>query len=432
MPPKSWLDDLIYQHSEFESPLNFWRWAGLASIAAVLKDNVYLRQRMFNLYPNIYVMFHADSGLKKGPPVNVAKKLVKEVGNTKIISGRSSIQGILRKLGESVSQPGGKIKGGACGFICSSELSSSLVDDPAATDILTDLYDRSYNDGDWNSLLKSEEFTLKDATVSMLTATNEAHSTNFLERKDVSGGFLARTFIIYENEENRPNSLIVTYEKAEDQIDYKKMAEYLRVLSTLRGPFTPLGSPIETELHKKSKINPYTKYEEFFTPAGLLYEEWYETFKKEVKGVKDPTGTLNRFGTSVLKVAMLLSLSMEPKLEINEDAMAEAIQICEKLVGNARKVTFGRPDGDVTDGNRKKLLLLELMQRETHTISHAQLNKKYWMQGTTKEWEETAISLAHAEIIVIEPVGSQVVYRMTETAYMELKHRMEGKKLGTT
>lgn len=425
MPPnQSWLNDLIALHSKFESPLNFWRWAGLAAISAVLKDNVYIKQHMFNLYPNIYVMFHADSGLKKGPPVNLAKKLVKEVGNTKIISGRSSIQGILRKLGENVSAPGGKIRGGAAGFICSSELSSSLVDDPAATDILTDLYDRSYNDGDWNSLLKAEEFSLKNATVSMLTATNEAHSLSFLEKKDIGGGFLARTFIIYENEENRPNSLIVP---SDTEIDYKQLATYLHQLATLRGPFISLGSLVETDKHTHTKINPYTEQTEYFTPAGKVYEDWYENFKKEVKGVKDPTGTLNRFGSSVLKVAMLVSLSEEPVLEISEDSMYEAIKICERLVGNARKVTFGRPDGDVTDGNRKKLLLLELMQREGHTISHAQLNKKYWMQGTTKEWEETAISLAHAEIIKIEPMGAQVLYRMTETAYQELKARMEGR-----
>jgi len=425
MPPKSWLHDLIQAHAQFESPLPFWKWAGLVSISAVVKDNVYLTQEMFNLYPNIYVMFHADSGLKKGPPVNLAKKLVQGVGNTKIISGRSSIQGILRKLGESKSVPGGKIKGGACGFICSSELSSSLVDDPAATDILTDLYDRSYNAGDWDSLLKGEEFALKDATVVMLSATNEAHSAEFLERKDVAGGFLARTFIIYESEENRPNSLIV---KRDKRIDYEGFIEYLREIANLRGEFLPLAVETEDAHHPISKINDYTGVTEYYTPAGIAYEDWYTNFKKEVKGVKDSTGTLNRFGASVLKVAMLISLSKVPVLEITEDAMMEAIKTCETLVGNARKVTFGRAEGDPNDATRKKLMLLELMQRETHSITHAQLNKKFWMQGTTKEWEETAISLAHAEVIEIKPMGpNNVLYTMLPQAYEDLKSRFEGR-----
>lgn len=432
MPPnRSWLNELIFAHSQFESPLNFWRWAGLAAISAVVKDNVYLAQEMFNLYPNIYVMFHADSGLKKGPPVNLAKKLVAGVGNTKIISGRSSIQGILRKLSENTSKPGGKVSGGATGFICSSELSSSLVDDPAATDILTDLYDRSYNAGDWNSLLKGEEFGLKDATVTMLTATNEAHSAEFLERKDVSGGFLARTFIIYENEENRPNSLIV---KREKRIDYDNFIMYLRELSLLRGEFIPLAVEKEDDHHPISKINPYTEQIEYYTLAGIAYEDWYANFKKEVKGVKDNTGTLNRFGASVLKVAMLLSLSKANVLEITEDAMLEAIKTCETLVGNARKVTFGKAEGDPSDATRKKLILLELMQRDTHSITHAQLNKKFWMQGTAQEWEVTAVSLARAEIIEIKQMGpNNVLYVMKPEAYEDLKSRFEGRtKIGQT
>ena len=190
----------------------------------------------------------------------------------------------------------------------------------------------------------------------------------------------------------------------------------------------PLGSNIPTDNHKRKRVNEYSHQTEYFTNAGLVYEEWYATFKKEIKGYKDPTGTINRFGASVLKVAMLLSLSREPKLEIHEEAMDEAIQICTKLVGNARKVTFGRAEGDVSDGNRKKILILELMQRETHEISHTHLNKKFWMQGTTKEWEETALSLASAEIIEIIPVEGQTVnYRMTEKAYTEIKESLDGR-----
>jgi hypothetical protein len=86
----SWVEHIVEEHKEFESPLSFWRWAALAAISAVVKDSVWInRGTMYDLYPNIYVMFHAESGLKKGPPVALAKKLVKEVNNTRIISVRS-------------------------------------------------------------------------------------------------------------------------------------------------------------------------------------------------------------------------------------------------------------------------------------------------------------------------------------------------------
>ena len=93
----NWLTSLVDQHNELESPRSFWFWAGLAAISAVVKDNIWINKQIYNLYPNIYVMFHADSGLKKGPPVSMSKQLVKAVNNTRIISGRSSIQAILKE-----------------------------------------------------------------------------------------------------------------------------------------------------------------------------------------------------------------------------------------------------------------------------------------------------------------------------------------------
>src|SRR6266852_3118151 len=97
----NWLDLLLAQHAELEAPLSFYYWAGIATISAVVKDNVWLdRGKLYNLYPNVFIMLHAKSGLKKGPPVALARRLVEKVNNTRVISGRSSIQGILADLKE--------------------------------------------------------------------------------------------------------------------------------------------------------------------------------------------------------------------------------------------------------------------------------------------------------------------------------------------
>src|SRR6188768_3917567 len=235
----TWLEKLLSQHSELESPTNFWLWGGVAAISAVVKDNVWLDRQIYNLYPNIYVMFHAESGLKKGPPISMAKQLVRAVGGTRIISGRSSIQGILKELGTAQTQPGGKVINKSTAFICSSELTSSIVEDKVATDILTDLYDRQYNIGEWRSLLKMESFNLKDPTISMLTATNDAHSTDFFGKKDIHGGYFARTFVISENKRHRSNSLLVPLKNPPKYIE---SIEYLKEVAKLAGPFAPLGS----------------------------------------------------------------------------------------------------------------------------------------------------------------------------------------------
>lgn len=424
----TWLDDFVAQHSELESPISFWRWAALASISAVIKDQVWMDRYLHYLYPNIYVMLHADSGLKKGPPISAAKQLVGAVGNTRIISGRSSIQGILKKLSEAETKPGGTVIKKAVAFICSSELSSSIVEDKVATTILTDLYDRQYNQGEWQSLLKMETFNLVDPTITMLTATNESHSDDFFSKKDVSGGYFARTFIVYESKRNRPNSLIAPLT---DKPDYKKSAVYLKELAQLNGPFEPMASnirdgPYTHEKIKETRHGPKTFY---FTDSGILYDNWYDTFLTEVDNlsIKDETGTLNRFPDSVLKVAMLISLSREPVLRIGPESMREAIDLCESLVGNVRKTTMGKSKLDDVNAARKVILIRELMKAPDHQITFRELNKKHWMHGNMEVWNDVVRSLEAAGNIVIDTNAAGVMLRMTEEAYQDWDRFLKGK-----
>lgn len=419
----NWVEHIVDEHKEFESPLSFWRWAAISAISAVVKDQVWISRQIYNLYPNIYVMFHAESGLKKGPAVSCAKRLVRAVGNTRIISGRSSIQGILKELGTAHSQPGGKVVKGSVAFICSSELSSSIVEDKVATTILTDLYDRNYNVGEWRSLLKMETFDLKDPTITMLTATNEAHSDAFFVRRDIKGGYFARTFIIYESQENRSNSLLVPLQ---NPIDYTRDAEYLKQLAKLNGEFRSLASRDEREEWKEPYRDRTTDELAYYSPAGIIYQDWYDNFKESLKTARDPTGTLNRFGDSVMKVAMLLSLARAPDLIISEDAMTEAIATCEKLVGNIRRTTLGKTEDEATNAVRKTLLIHELMGRDNHAISRTQLNRKFWIQGNSDEWDVCVQSFADAGMVTIETVGNQVIVKMTESSVKEYDNFFKG------
>jgi len=422
----TWLEKLLAQHNELESPTNFWLWGGLAAISAVVKDNVWLNRQIYNLYPNIYVMFHAESGLKKGPPISMAKQLVRGVGGTRIISGRSSIQGILKELGTAQTQPGGKVISKSTAFICSSELTSSIVEDKVATDILTDLYDRQYNYGEWRSLLKMESFNLKDPTISMLTATNEAHSTDFFGKKDLHGGYFARTFVVTETKRNRANSLLVPLTNPPN---YTESIEYLKEVAKLAGPFQPLALNEANEQCTIPHVELETGQTNYFTEAGLLYQEWYEDFIEtmQFQEVKDETGTLNRFGDSVLKVAMLLSLSRSPELVIDTDSMKAAIAYCEKLVGNVREMTYGKKGLSDAKG-LKNLVLLELLARNGHQISRPMLLKRMWAHyKEATELDEIMMSFDQAGMIKTESLGNQIIYIMQENMVGELKRMFAGK-----
>lgn len=409
----SFISDLMDSTEELEPPRSFWYWSALTAISAVVKDKVWLPRGgdYYNLYPNIYVMFHADSGLKKGPPVSLAKGLVQKVGCTRVISGRSSIQGILKELGTAYTKPGGIVDTKSTAFICSSELSSSIVEDKAAATILTDLFDRHYNEGEWKSLLKMESFELKDPTITMLTATNESHNEEFFGRRDVQGGFFARTFIIHETEENGINSLIYPIK---NPINKDKMVLYLKDLTKLNGPFLPLGS-----------------VDRVATPAGKLYNDWYIDFKDTIRTqkIKDETGTINRFGDAVLKVAMLIALSKDnTRLEITIDSMQEAINQCEKLIGNIRRVTHGQK-GKSQYTQQKALVIHELLGRNPHVITRQQLLQKYWMHFDTTTFDEIIYpSLNTAGIINMENNAGIIMYVMPDDQVESLTKFFEGKK----
>lgn len=424
----SWLDDIAKQHEEVEAPKSFWKWSAIAAMSAVVKDNIWLPKQLYKLYPNIFVMIHADSGLKKGPPISMAAQLVESVNNTLIIQGRSSIQGMLKELGAmptAYTEPGGKvISKSSTAFLCASELTSSIVEDKVATTILTDLFDRHYRIKHWRSILKTETFDLKNPTITMLGATNEAHTSDFFTSKDFKGGFFARTFMIHETERNRINSLNVPLK---NPINYEKSAEYLKQLAKLHGPFLELGSRTETDFHKYPLKDLYSDEVFYFTEAGMINEEWYREFVPAADKVKDPTGTLNRFDTAVAKVAMLLSLSEKPELIITASAMTEAIRICETLIGNIRKISFGKTGEDSPDVTRKIILIQELMQSEAHTISRARILKKYWMQGNWKEWDDCAMTFQEAGAIIIEKVGDSIIYRLTNTEAVDWEKFFKGK-----
>lgn len=416
------IDDVLRSTKELESPESFWFWSVLVSISAVLKDSVWIdRAGLYKLYPNIYVMLHADSGLKKGPPISFAADLIRKVNNTRIIKGRSSIQAILKEMGTAETKPGGKVdmKSNVC--IISSELSSSIVEDKVAATILTDLYDRHYNEGEWKSLLKMESFQLKDPTITMFTATNEAHNIEFFSQRDIQGGFYARTFIIHESKRQTINSLVIPLEYP---LEREKTIAYLKLLAELKGEFIPLGSRIETDHHKiTGTLNGQIVY---FSLVGKIYNDWYNEFSKATEGIRDETGTINRFGDAVLKVAMLIALSKKPELELDIGSMYEAIAQCEKLVGNVRKTTMGKK-GKSNFALQQTLVIEELLRRDNHMITRTQLNKKYWMHATSDEWDTIMKSFDVAQMILTEAQGNQIVYRMPDENVESMLQYLAGK-----
>ncbi len=382
----SWLQDFLETVKESESPESFFYWSGLATLSAVVKNNVYLDRFHYQLYPNIYVMLIGKSGLRKGIPVNYAKQLVAEANNTRVISGRNSIEGMIMELSKGYTLPDGSVMRDAIGFMCASEFASFLLKNPEALTILTDLYDCHYNK-EWKNTLKSSGVeSLRNVCLTMLGASNEVHFKDAVPLNAIGGGFIARTMVVVEDEKRGINDL---FDPPETFFDVKKLSPYLKELVKLRGQF---------------KIN---------DEAKKVGRKWY--MELNVKKIQDHTGTIERLQDHTLKVAMLLSLSRNTDLIICKCDMEEAIESCQMCYLGTKRIAKG--SGKAVTSAQTALLLDELVLRPNQEISRLKFLQKYWGELNYLDLDLVVETLVQAGAIKVLKQGKEVIYKMNKKVY---------------
>ena len=375
-----WLEDVVAGTQDVETPKKFIYWSGMAAISAILKNKVWVRRypsskdenrQAYNLCPNIYVLLIAPSGHRKGFAVALAKELVELAGDTKVISGRNSIQGIIQSLANAKTSPkGGPPKYDSAAAIFSGEFSTSLVRDPDALTILTDLYDGHYN-ATWSNTLKhSEVEKLVGVNITMLGGLNETHFNDMISEKEREGGFIARCMLIQSKKRERKN---LGLRPSHFDLDKPKMAEYLASLKVLKGPF-------------------------FLTEEAISYmEEWYNSYEPEGSG--DKTGLAMRVHDHILKIAQIIAVSEKPELVIDLNAVEKARTLCLEMMSKAESVTKGV---GVSEFARKtKVFLNTLLNHPDHKLSRRRLLAKCYGDIDHHDLDHISETLQQAEIIYL-------------------------------
>jgi len=348
VPENSWLDLLVSSTSELESPRRFFWWAGVSCISAIVKKNVWLDKFSYKLYPNIYVLLvSAKSGLRKGLPVDYAKGIVERVNNTRIISGRNSVQGVIKDLSQQITvvNPGEatKIYSDAQAFLCAPELDSFMVKDEQGLSILTDLYNTHEHNKEWKNSLKSSPVeSLKNPCITFLAASNEALLENLIKAKDIEGGFIARTMIIHESVKRISNSLMF---KPANLVTRDDLANDLKRLNLVKGPF------------------------EIPHDVRVAYDSWYKGLDEF--NYDDKTGTMERIGDHVLKAGMLISLAESNDLIIKMNHFEEAVDKCTEAVIGTRKTTIGVGRAENAEAAGKVMRIL--IEQDKYIIERSKL-----------------------------------------------------------
>lgn len=379
---------------EAETPTSFFYWSTLCSISAVVKRNVFINKKIYKLYPNLYVLLIAKSGLRKGAATSFARNIVEKCQVTRVIYGRSSIQGIIKELADQRTFPSGYILNSASGFIVSGELASSIIGDPQSQIILTDLYDSNYH-RDWTNSLKHDgKESLKDIYITFLSATNPTLLDEFLDEASIQGGFIARTLLIKEDKKSRLNALIDDDEGVTEEFDDVEIVERLKEISRVKGQF------------------------KFSPEAKSIYKEWYSMFnaKLERGDIRDTTGTSDRLHDHILKVSMLLSLADELDLVIKASHINQAIGNC---TGTNVTVAegIGKSKGKSDLAGKIKIFLDELLSTEDLKISREEVLRRRFQDFDTLELDRITNTLYESRVIDIKRGSDGQIYYVTTEKY---------------
>jgi hypothetical protein len=382
----NWIQKLVDACKENESPERFFYWSAISSISAVLRKNVYLERHYYKLYPNVYVFLVAKSGSKKGIPISVTKRLIRKVNCTRIISGRSSMAAIIRDLGKAFTLENGGFVKEAHATILSGELAAFMVKDLDAITILTDLYNTHENEPEWiNSLKVSGVDKLREPCITLFGATNEELFPDAVPANAIGGGFIARTFIVFSPEKGTPNSLT---EKPKTMVNIDELSKYLLELSTVKGEF------------------------EWSSEAKNYYDDWYYAFAKE--NHRDPTGTYNRIGDQILKVAMIIALAERPLLVLEKRHVEEAHTVSMECIIGMRQVTMGQ--GKSSLAFQTRIVLKELIARPDHQITKERLLQIMWGDMDAFDLEKVIQTLIASGAVDEYPCGKTVNYRLSKQA----------------
>jgi len=374
---------------EAESPRQYFFWSFLSTIAAVANRNVYLdRGGIYKLYPNIFVLLVGKSGLRKGVPVSIAKKLVEETNLTRVISGRLTLPALIKDLGTAYSREGLEPLKDSIGYLVASEFASFLLDPREGLTILTDLYDSDYNKTWKNRLKVSGTDSLKNVNLTMLAAINPTHYKDYIPFNAIGGGFIARTFIVLANKPSHRNSLVYAPEK---RIDFPYFIEALTEIGKLKGEMT------------------------WHPEAGALYDHWYQKFSAQMEDLEDDrTGTLDRFSDSVLKVMMLFAL-MNKRLEIQSSDVTMALDCCSDLVANAKKASISNAEPPKAVASNIHKIVSKIYEVPSRSITRkALLQKMYQEQILSGELDLCMNTLVDMGWIESDTNEGNVIYTMPD------------------
>jgi hypothetical protein len=198
-----------------ESPESMLKWAGLFTLAAVMKRKVWWPKELmggYEIFPNLYIVFVGEPAIvRKSTSTSYAQLLLRNLSGEAAVTFAGDVTSHSKLLEALSSSPDSSIT------IISAEFSSLIQTTPEAMyEILTDIFDNKTK-FDWSTWAHGEK-SIDKPSVNLIAATTPAWVSQQPPEYFVGGGFASRILFLYED---APSQREIYY----DHLDQKDLAK---------------------------------------------------------------------------------------------------------------------------------------------------------------------------------------------------------------
>ena len=379
-----------------ESPDRFMTWAAYSVLGAVMKRKFYIKDGLYDIYPNQYIVLVSPPGIGKGTAVQFAWSLVRQTTNgslmANIISDRVTSPRIIQRIADGWNSPpsmvGQQLVLGAKDHSCtiySTELSILVGASDMMLDFLCESWDRGEYDYDTKN---SGSAFIKDMCTSLIGCTVPDFIRNIDRNKNMSikGGFTSRCLFIYEDVPAR--SLLHPQPIAHNP-QSKKLLDILRndllYISQLPG-------------------GEYT----YSTGAQSIFDKFMLGIKANYKDDSDAVQHFkSRIRAHVFKLAMVTAISRHDALVIDTCDMANAICQVQKALDTIELVFGGSGDSDLAIATGYVQSYVE----KVGIASQRDMLRNLYRHMNADTLTRVLYVLTEIGYFVTDTVGKQVVYK---------------------
>lgn len=310
IPKSGFIKDYINCYTEItDTPRLFLFWGAVISVATMLGKNAFIEWEARKLYPNLWVVFVAPSGTRKGTAIDLPTKLIRTIDDSLLLPQIGSEEGITKALAEELDKQGKNIKT-EIGFVRWQEFAKILKSWSktqtwqASQEFFIDLYDNK----PLKKALSHLDLDIPITSISFLSGSTPKQFSKYFTLDDIEGGFFGRVYLI-----NSPGKR--KHKPIPPPVDQNKEAKLVSQLAKIQE-------------HYKNEALSYQGIKKEFIKWSLKVQKsreagFYESF-------------YSRLETHCMKLSIIYEACLSQKIEIRLESFEFAIRALDLAIECAR------------------------------------------------------------------------------------------------